>query len=255
MNISSVGVDAYTRIATGKQINSAADNAAGLSIVQGMDSQAKGQSVNQNNMASMNDLANTAEGALSSIHDSLGRMRELALQANNGIMSDSDKSIIQEEINQLKQGISDVAKNTEFNTMKLLDGNFADKHTAMNPDGSGKAITIESATLENFGIKDFDVTGDFSVEDLDTAIGQVSDSRSNLGSVSNAFEHAISNSKTSEMNLTSAKSQIEDSDIALEITNLKKEQLLQQYQMYTQQKKAERQRAEFGLATDFGYRV
>lgn len=248
MNIAGVGMAAYQRIASGSQINGAADNAAGLSIVQGMDSQTRGQAVNQDNMGSMTDLANTAEGALSSINDSLGRMRELALQASNGILTDSDRSIIQGEIDQLKQGISDVARNTEFNTMKLLDGSFANKHTAMNPDGSGKQISIESAALENLGIKDFDVTsGSFDIGDIDGAIKTVSESRSNLGSVTNAFEHAINNSKNAEVNLTAAKSTIGDADIAQEISNLKKQQILDQYKMYTQQLQMDRQRAEYGV--------
>lgn len=251
MNISSVGINAYQRIASGSRINSAADDAAGLSITQKMDSQVRGNQVNQDNMASMSDLANTAEGALSSIQDSLGRMRELAVQASNGILSDSDKSIIQDEINQLKQGISDVAKNTEFNTMKLLDGNFVNKHTAMNPDGSGKQISIENTSLESLGIDGFDVTGSFDISTIDNALNKVSESRSNLGSVTNAFDHAINNSKNSELNLTASKSRIGDADIAAEITNLKREQLLEQYKIYTQQKKAEQQRAEFGMVNDF----
>lgn len=250
MTLASVGQVAYTRISTGSKINSAADNPAGLSITEGMDSQIRGSEQGQNNMASMTDLANTAEGALSSIHDSLGRMRELALQASNGTLSDSDRSIIQEEVNQLKQGISDVAKNTEFNTMKLLDGNFTDKKTAMNPDGSGKAISIASASLETLGIKDFDVTGDFDISSIDSAIEKVSESRSNIGSVTNAFEHATNNSKNSQLNLTSAKSEIDGADIALEISNMKKEQLLQQYQMFAQQEKAEQQRAEYGMISE-----
>lgn len=251
MNISSVGINAYQRIASGSRINSAADDAAGLAITQKMDSQVRGNEVNQNNMASMSDLANTAEGALNSIQDSLGRMRELAVQASNGILSDSDKSIIQDEINQLKQGISDVARNTEFNTMKLLDGSFAGKHAAMNPDGSGKQISIGSSSLEALGIENFDVTQGFDISDIDDALSKVSESRSNLGSVTNAFDHAINNSKTSELNLTASKSRIEDADIAAEITNLKKQQLLDQYKIYTQQKQAEKQRDEFGIVTDF----
>lgn len=248
MNVSSVGMEAYTRIASGSKINSAADNAAGLAITEKMNSQTRGMEVSQNNMSSMSDLANTAEGALGSIGDNLGRIRELAVQAGNGILSDSDKSIIQNEINQLKEGISDVARNTEFNTIKLLDGNFADKQTAMNPDGSGKKISIESASLANLGIEDFDVTGgSFDIAQIDSAIEKVSESRSNLGSVTNAFGHAISNSKNAQVNLTSAASSIEDTDIAQEMTNIKKQQVLDQYKMYTQQMQAEQQRAEYGV--------
>ena len=131
MNIASVSAQAYERLSTGLQINRAADNAAGLSITQGMSSEIKGMEQNVENIGSMNDLAKTAEGALNSIQDSLGRIRELSVQASNGILTDGDKSIIQSEISQLMQGIQDTSRNTEFNTMKLLDGSFANKNTAI----------------------------------------------------------------------------------------------------------------------------
>ncbi len=250
MNIAGVSASAYQRVVTGKQINSAADNAAGLSIANKMDSQIQGMDQNVQNIGSMNDLAKTAEGALSGINDNLSRIRELAVQASNGILSDGDKSVIQSEISQLLEGIKDIGRNTEFNTMKLLDGSFTDKNAAMNPDGSGKTISIASATLENLGIEGFDVTGSFDISKIDQAMSKVNESRSNLGSVSNAFEHATNNVKNAALNLTNAKSQIEDSDIALEISNLKKQQILEQYQMFTQQAKAERQRLELGGSQD-----
>lgn len=251
MEISSVSTDAYTRISTGIQINSAADSPAGLSIVSKMESQTAGLKQGIENTASMNDLSKTAEGALDSINENLGRIRELAVSASNGILTDSDKSIIQGEIDELKKGITDVAKNTEFNTIKLLDGSFADKETAINPDGTGKQISISSATLENLGIEDFDVTGSFDISTIDGALEQVSESRSSLGSISNAFDHAISNSQNSVINLTSAKSNIEDADIVLEVSNMKREKILEQYKQFTQQLEVETQKNALGVLSDF----
>lgn len=251
MNIASVGAQAYERISTGLQINRASDNAAGLSITQGMSSDIKGMEQNGQNIGSMNDLTKTAEGALKGIQENLGRIRELSVQAGSGIMTDSDKSVIQSEISQLMQGIQDTSRHTEFNSMKLLDGSFSDKNTALSPDGTGKQISIESAALDQLGLSGFDVTGSFDISTIDKAIEKVGNSRANLGSVSNAFDHASNNTQNTMANLSSAKSEIEGTDIAKEIMNLKKEQILQQYQMFTQQAKAERERTELGGIQDF----
>lgn len=251
MNIASVTTQAYAKIASGSSINRAADNPAGLAITEGMDSQIKGMEQNVTNMGTMSDLADTAEGALASVNDSLGRMRDLAVQASNGILSDDDRSLIQNEISQLKEGINEVSKNTEFNSTKLLDGSFADKHTAMNPDGSGMDINIASSSLEALGIADFDVTGDFSISAIDDAIDMVSESRSNLGSISNAFDYASKNASNNMTNLASAKSQISDTDMAAQISLIKKQEILDQYSMFAQKAKMESERTELGVMQGF----
>lgn len=251
MNIASVGAQAYQRMSSGLRINSAADDAAGLSITQGMTSEVQAMQKNTENIGSMNDLTKTAEGALGNIQDSLGRMRELAVQASNGILTDGDKSKIQVEINQLKEGITSMAQNTEFNGMKLLDGSFANKNTAMNTDGSGKQISIASAALDNLGISGFDVTGSFDISDIDKAMEKVSESRSNLGSVSNAFEYANNNVRNTMTNVVSSRSRIQDADMAEEISNLRRDQVLQQYKLYTMRAKEEQDRAKLGIFQPF----
>lgn len=255
MNIASVGAQAYQRLSTGLQINSAADNAAGLAITQGMDSEVRAMDQNVDNIGSMSDLTKTAEGALSGINDNLQRIRELALQAGNGTLTSSDRSLIQGEVDQLLEGIQSAARNTEFNTMRLLDGSFQNRATAMNTDGSGSQISIESAALSNLGIEGFDVTGSFDIADIDSAIAQVNESRSNLGSVQNAFEYASNNIQNSAVNLTSARSQIEDADIAQEISNLRREEILQQYRMFAQQAEQEKERTELGAIQGFNMGV
>ena len=255
MNISSVAMNAYERLSTGSSINKAADNPAGLSIAQQMKSQTTAMDQNVANVGSMNDLTKTAESSLGQISDHLNRIQELAIQASSGIMTEDDKSIIQGEVDQLLSSITDIAKNTEFNGMKLLDGSFTNKNTAMNIDGTGNQISIESTALDNLGIAGFDVTGKVDLTALQGAMDKVSSSRANLGSASNAFEYASNNITNTRNNLTSAQSQIGDTDMAKEISNLKKEQILQQYQMYTQQLKAERQRSELGVMTGQDFRV
>lgn len=251
MDIASVASSAYQSLSSGMRINSAADDAAGLAIANKMDSQTRGMEQNVDNIGSMSDLTKTAEGALGSIQDSLGRIRELAVQASNGILTDSDRSVIQGEVDQLLQGIQETAVNTEYNTMKLLDGSFANRQTAMNPDGSGMEVSIASAALDNLGIEGFNVTGSFSIEAIDKAMEMVGESRSELGSVQNAFEYATSNTENAIQNLTASKSQIEDADMAQQISNLKREQVLQQYQIFTQQAKEDQQRNELGIMQSF----
>lgn len=249
MTITNVGISAYQNISSGQRINSAADDAAGLSIATKMDGQTRAMEKNIENIGSMSDLTQTAEGSLGSIQDSLIRIRELTVQAGNGILSDGDRSVIQSEVSELLQNIQSTAEGTEFNTMKLLDGSFANKNTAMNPDGTGKQISIENTSLQSLGIDGFSVTD--GVGAIDTALEKVTQSRSNLGSVQNAFEHATRNKENAVVNLSSAKSQIQDADIAAEISKLKKEQILQQYQIFAQKTKDEQRQNELGALPGF----
>jgi flagellin len=225
----------YTQLSSGRRINSAADDAAGLAISEKMMEQIKGFDQGIQNTQDMNNLARTAEGALGSIHDGLQRMRELAVQASNGILTEADRGLIQIEIHQIKEFIGDTVKNTEFNTIKVLDGTFGDKNVAMNPNGSGMKMSIENTGLEALGIKDFDVTsGDFDISVIDDAISNVSERRSGLGASSNRMEHSINASRIAYENQVSAQSRIADMDMAKGIMSLKRNQVLDQYRMFMQ---------------------
>lgn len=224
----------YQSLASGRRINSAADDAAGLAISEKLGSQAKGDSVAINNMHDSNNLIKTAEGALTSIHDNLHRMRDLAVQASNGILSSEDRQIIQNEIVQIKESIGETVKNTQFNTQKLLDGSFADKNIAMTPQGTGMKMNIENSGLENLGIKDFDVTGNFDIGDIDRAIEKISEGRTELGATSNRLEHGISSAEISEYNQMAAKSRIADADIAKKAIQLNTQQIIENYKIYAQ---------------------
>ena len=226
--------NSYERISSGRRTNHAADDAAGLAISQKLLSQSNGLSKGIENGLAMNDLAQTAEGSLGSMNDDLQRIRELAVQASNGTLTDGDKKIIQNEIEQLKGSISDTAKNTEFNTQKLLDGTFTNKNIALNPQGTGTTMSIQDSSLASLGIDNFDVTGDFDISDIDNAITKVTDSRSNLGATSNGIMRATSANTVAEYNTEAAESQIGDVDIASEVVQQNIQQILQQYQMYAQ---------------------
>ena len=124
----SSSMDPYSsQIASGTKLQSAADGASEMAIVEKENAQVNGLNMGQRNAEDGKSLLNVADGAMSNIEDMLQRMRELAIQASNSaIMSDEDLQMIQDEVDQLKQGISDVANNTEFNRKKLLDGTYGD---------------------------------------------------------------------------------------------------------------------------------
>lgn len=224
----------YTDLVSGKRINSAADDAAGLAIANKLESQSTGLSTGASNGKAGQDLINVADGALSSIQDSLQRIRELSVQAsNNAIYSPGDIDAMQKEIDGLKQSIQDTAKGTSFNTMKLLDGSMADLNLATNPQGGGMKIHLVNSTLESLGIKDYDVTGNFSLKSIDDAIQKISDARSSLGAQSNALEHTVNSNNYGAYNTTAAQSGIEDTDCGRELTEQQKNKVMEQYRIFS----------------------
>lgn len=237
----------YEKLSSMKQINKAADNAAGLAIVNKMESQTNGYDVGTENTQAGQDLLKTADGALESIINSLQRIREISVQAYNAIYAPEDKAAMQNEVQSLKEGIREVARNTEFNTLKLLDGSMADLNLAMNPDGTGMEIQMANATLDALGMEDYDVTGNFDISKIDEALEKVTSARASLGASSNAMDYAINYNQLASQNLTAASSRIEDLDVEKEVAELKKNEVLQQYQMFTQQAKQEEEKKKAGL--------
>ena len=245
----SSSMDPYSsQIASGTKLQSAADGASEMAIVEKENAQVNGLNMGQRNAEDGKSLLNVADGAMSNIEDMLQRMRELAIQASNSaVMSDEDLQMIQDEVDQLKQGISDVANNTEFNRKKLLDGTYGNGHIASNPDGSGTTLNLGDATLKALGIEDFDVTGDFSVQTIDDALSKVSSDRSAIGAQSNGLDFMISYNSLASINLTSATSRMEDADIAEVVSEMKKQQTLQTYQLMAQKKQQEEEQKRFQL--------
>ena len=144
----------YQSLSSGKRINKAADDAAGLAIAQKLKSQSNGFDVGGRNAATSQDMLKVADGALDSITDSLQRIRDLSLQASNFIYTDSDRGAIQAEIDQLKQSISDTASQTQFNAKNILDGSMGSSHVASGADGSGMDIQMPNTVLQALGIQE-----------------------------------------------------------------------------------------------------
>ena len=149
----------YGKIASGKRIQSAADDAAGLSIANKMKRESNGLDVSADNIKDGIGVANIKDGALDSMQSSLHRIYELSIKASNSMYGDSEKRMIQDEVDQLLQDIESTAVGTKYNEMKLMDGSMADMHIASNPDGTGMKIQMENVTLKALGIDGYDVTG------------------------------------------------------------------------------------------------
>lgn len=219
----------YSQLSSGKRINSAADDAAGLAIAQKMKREETGFSVGAQNTKDGMGVLNVADGAMGGIMDSLQRIRELALKSMNGTNSASDRQTYQDEINQLKEDIQSTAKNTSFNEQKLLDGSMADMHLATNPNG-GLEIGMANSTLEALGIADFDVTsGNFDLGAIDAAMNKVSSQRSTMGAYTNRLEHTYNYNTSSHLEQLGSRSRIEDLDMPKAITEKKKQDLLTEY--------------------------
>ena len=232
---------AMERLSTGKRINSAKDDAAGLAIASSMTAQIKGMNQGIRNANDGISLAQTAEGALDEVANMLQRMRELEVQKSNGTYATSDKANIKAEQDALSTQITNVLTNTEFNGIKLFDGSTAATPGA-GVDGSVKiqaganaadAITVTLAKLTDStaitnvaGASAVNATA--TLDQYDTAINKIANVRAGLGASQNRLESAVNNLTSNSTNLSDARSRIEDADFSTESTNLAKAQILSQ---------------------------
>ncbi|MGE6487478.1 flagellin [Paenisporosarcina sp. NPDC076898] len=227
------------KLSSGLRINSAADDAAGLSISEKMRGQIRGLEQASKNSQDGISMIQTAEGALNETHDILQRMRELAVQSSSDTNTADDRAQIQKENADLILEIDRIATTTEFNTQKLLDGkggtatdgNFTFQIGA-NED---QTLTVTFADMQSgaLGVDLIDLGADSATSTaaitlIDDAIKLVSDERSQLGAKQNRLEHTINNLNTSSENLTAAESRIRDVDMAKEMMQQTKNSILSQ---------------------------
>ena len=219
----------YQQLASMQKINSASDNPAGSAISEKLENQATGTKQGTENTENMQNVVQTAEGALSSVQDQLQQMRELTLQASNGSLTQSDRQSIQSEIDGIKESINEVGENTQFNSQNLLDGSFQDKQVASNADGSGSELSMGEISTSSLGVDSIDVTENADIAKVDDALEQVSEARNKLGSEYNGLEYSADVNRINRYNTISANSRIEDANPAQEITELQKKEALEQY--------------------------
>ena len=232
------------KLSSGLRINSAADDAAGLAISEKMRSQIRGLNQAESNAQDGISLIQTAEGALQQTTDILQRMRELVVKAENtGVLSTDDKTSISVEIKELEVEIDRIALSTSFNGKTLLDGKFdgagdADEKKLKFKVGANTlgedtlAVTIGNMTADSLGVKNLNLDDpSAALNTIDAVIISVSNQRAKLGAYQNRMEYAIESISATAENLTNAESRIRDVDMAAEMVNFTKNNILQQSAM------------------------
>ena len=221
------------KLSSGYKINRAGDDAAGLSISEKMRSQIRGLNKASTNAEDGVSLIQTAEGALNETHYILQRMNELATQAANDTNTSTDRNALQQEMDQLTSEIDRIRSTTQFNSMNLLDGSFTGKNLQVGAL-SGQSISISignmnSSTLKISGLKvsSFSAAGK-AMTAIQSAINKVSTERSKLGALQNRLEHTINNLNTTSENTSAAESRIRDVDMATEMVEYSKNNILAQ---------------------------
>ena len=198
------------QLSSGYRVNSAADDAAGLAISQKLRTQITADQARYQNTQMEINSAQTGDGALSSVHSALGRMRELAMQASNGVYSDSDRGMLQREFSQLQSQIGNVFESSNFNGNQLLTNDLG--------LGSLSIATQDGAQA--------------ALDGLSTAIDAVSSQRSDFGAQQNRAEHTANSIMTSMINTQESESEIRDLDIALAVMENTKQQILNQSSLF-----------------------
>jgi flagellin len=239
---------AMEKLSSGYRINRAADDAAGLAISEKMEAQIGGLDQAQRNAQDGVSLVQTAEGALGEVHSMLQRIRDLKVQASNDTLADEDKEAIGSEVAQLAKEITDIRGQTQFNGIKLLDGSKSSISFQVGAN-SGETIDVDTQdiTASGFGTGGMSAIvalsadtaasaagaasaafASVTLDDIDDAIKAVSSLRGTFGAVQNRLDHRLNNLSTYQENLVASESRIKDVDMASEMVNFSKLQILQQ---------------------------
>ena len=244
-NSSSAVSTAMERLSSGLRINSAADDAAGYAISQGLTSQVNGLQQASQNVSDATSMVQTADSALNNVQSMLQRVSELAVQYQNGDLSSSDKSDIQGEVNQLTQEIDRQKGAVQFNGINLLDGSAGTGGAVTFQVGPSSSDTlsvsfqnIESSsnlgtsafswTQASTGGTVFDLSQSGAVSAISTAINNISSLAATLGAVQNRLQYTATSISTTQENMSSSLSNIQDVNMASEMTTLTQQQVLQQ---------------------------
>lgn len=229
----------YQRLSSGLRINSAADDSAGLQISERLTAQIGGISQAVRNANDAISLTQTAEGALGETTTALQRIRQLAIQSQNGINSASDREALNSEVLALKTEISRIATDTQYNGVALFNGGYSAKFLVGANSGQNISINLSAGSIDTNGFSatglglaaltvDTAANASAALDTIDTALSAIGAIRADLGSAENRFQSSIRNLSNVNENLSSARSRIVDTDYASETANLTRNQILQQ---------------------------
>lgn len=227
---------AFERLSSGFRINSAKDDAAGLQISDRMTSQIQGLDQAVRNANDGISLAQTAEGALQEVTQSLQRIRQLAVQSQNGINTSADRLALQKEVSAMKTEISRISTTTQFAGVTILNGSFsavflvganAGQSISVNMSRGGGGFGTSGLGLSNLTVADAQ-SASSGLAAIDSAISAVGAIRADLGAIQNRFQSTIRNLSNISENVSAAGMRIKDTDFAEETANLTRAQILQQ---------------------------
>lgn len=220
------------KLSSGYKINRAADDAAGLSISEKMRNQIRGLNKASDNAQDGISLVQTAEGALNEVHSMLQRMSELAVQAANDTNQTVDKNALEVEVTQLQTEIKRVGSTTQFNKMNILDGTFKGKKLQVGANANQTiSVSISALTGVIKEALETHVSGaaaQSAITSIQSSITKISTLRSKLGAIQNRLEHTVANLDNISENTQSAESRIRDTDMAEEMVQYSKNNILQQ---------------------------
>ena len=230
---------AMERLSTGKRINSAKDDAAGLAIASTMTASIRGMSQAIRNANDGISFAQTAEGALGEVSNMLQRIRELAVQSKNGTYSDADRTNLNTEVTQLKDQITSILATTEFNGTRIFNSAAsgttytaqAGSVTLQVGANSGDTIDLTFTSLSDLAsgtAVDTAANADTAIGNVKTTLDAVNTTRASLGAGQSRLQSVVNNLTQNVANLSDARSRIEDADFSAETTNLAKAQILSQ---------------------------
>ncbi|VDG69328.1 flagellin domain-containing protein [Clostridium carnis] len=224
---------AIEKLSSGLRINRAGDDAAGLAISEKMRSQIRGLNQGSTNAQDGISLVQTTEGALTETHSMLQRLKTLAVQSSNGTYTDSDRALIQKEVDQLTTEITRIASQTEFNGLNVLskDGQKV-KFQVGNKNGQTISVTMKAMDAKTLKLDTLNMSTSTeapkTLTTIEAAIKTVSEHRATLGAVQNRLEHTIASTDTTSENLQASESRIRDTDMAKEMMEYTKSNILTQ---------------------------
>ncbi|NUM54166.1 MAG: flagellin FliC [Candidatus Hydrogenedentes bacterium] len=217
----------YQRLASGQRINRAADDAAGLAIAEALRSDVRQYTQEVENLQSGISASQTADGALETQGDAVQRLRELAVQASNGTLTDEQRAAINDEAQQLIQQIDETGNGAEYNGTKLLDG--SQSSVSLGTEG-GDELALSESTASSLGISGIDLStqagAQSAISNLDDALERISESRASIGAQQSGFESAINVRETTSNNIIESESRIRDADVAKLVIEQTRNQIL-----------------------------
>jgi len=226
---------ATERIASGKRINRASDDAAGLAVAEKFSAQARGIYQAERNANDVISFTQTAEGHLGQMQQATQRIRQLSVQAANGIYTREDREMMQQEVSQLTNEINRIGNQAEFNTKKIFTGDFARSKTPMRAQigpnaNQSETVAVEETNARTLNLSNIDITtpegANRAIGATDKAIARISQRRSTLGAFENRLGNAIRGLSNSYQNTIATESRVRDADIAEQMMNLTKNEIL-----------------------------